>query len=404
MFFFTTFYILHILVTFDTQPHEILTRNKKEENCSMRDEKHSPVKVDLQPDDIMSKKKHIHIYQCNTGDILAEDLYDDHGFLIITKNTVINEYILKRMETFRIRYLSVYEQRKAEQAEKEDKSEFSLKEFKKDYKKNLNVVKQVLGDLAAGKKLDYEKIECVSNSIYSKIGDIGSIVKCMNEVKNMDEYTYTHSINVSVYALLIARWLGLSEEETRNVVTTGILHDIGKSRLAGDILNKKGPLLPEEFEQIKNHTDIGYHLAEDIPQLTEEIREGILMHHEREDGKGYPFGIKGDKINRYAKIISVADVYDALTSERAYKKRITPFDTFRELVRIGYGHFDTKVMMTFLSNISCYYIGATVKINNGEIGKVIFVAPQSISTPIVSVNGKYIDLSQDKRYKIVEML
>lgn len=265
-------------------------------------------------------------------------------------------------------------------------------------------MRKILGDLAAGRKLAYEKIEYISNSIYSKINSISNIVKCMNEIKNVDEYTYTHSINVSVYALLIAKWLGLSEAETRNVVTTSILHDIGKSRISGDILNKKGPLLSEEFEQIKSHVNIGYYLSEHIPQITDDIREGILMHHEREDGKGYPFGIKGDNINRYAKIISVADVYDALTSERIYKKRITPFDTFRELVKIGFGHFDTKVLMTFLSNIASYYIGSTVKMSNGETGKVIFVAPQSISTPIVSINGKYIDLSQNRQLKIVEML
>ena len=347
------------------------------------------------------KKKYVHIYQCKQGNVLADDVYDDCGILIVSKDVVINEHTINRLKTFGVRQLSVYELQNVENTEEGGSS---LEEFKKDYRKDLNVMKQVLGDLAAGRKLDYEKVEYISNSIYSKINSISNIVECMNEVKNMDEYTYAHSINVSVYALLMAKWLHLPEEETRSIVITGILHDIGKSRISGDILNKKGPLLPEEYEQMKHHSDIGYHLSKDIPHLTDEIREGILMHHEREDGKGYPSGIRGDNINRYAKIISVADVYDALTSERVYKKRITPFDTFGELIRIGYGYFDTKVLMTFLSNISCYYIGTIVKMNNGETGKVIFVAPQSISMPIVSVNGEYIDLSQNRQLKIVEMM
>lgn len=362
------------------------------------------------------KKRYVHIYQCKHGDILADDVYDDCGILIESKDTEINEHVIKRLKTFRIRQLSVYELQNTENTENieniknienienTENGGVSLDEFKKDYRKDLNIMKQVLGDLAAGRTPDYEKVECISNSIYSKINSISNIVECMNEVKNMDEYTYTHCINVSMYALLIAKWLNLSEAETRNVVTTGILHDIGKSRISSDILNKKGTLLPEEYERIKRHADIGYHISKDIPHLTDEIREGILMHHEREDGKGYPSGIKGDNINRYAKIISVVDVYDALTSQRVYKKRITPFDTFSELIRIGYGYFDTKVLMTFLSNISCYYIGTIVKMNNGETGKVIFVAPQSITMPIVSVNGKYIDLSQDRQFKIVEMM
>ncbi|NSW91779.1 MAG: HD-GYP domain-containing protein [Firmicutes bacterium] len=357
----------------------------------MRDEEHLPVK----------RKKYVHLYQCRPGDILADDLYNDHGILIVSKGTVINEYIIKRLEAFRVRQLSVYEPKDRKKGEK---NVLFIKKFKRDYKENLDIIKQVLNDLVSGKKLDYEKIEYISNFVYSQISNISYILECMNEIKNVSEYTYTHSINVSVYALLIARWLGLSEEETKSVVTTGILHDIGKSRIPVDILNKKGPLLPEEYEQIKNHTAIGCELTENIPQITNDIREGIYMHHEREDGKGYPLGIKGDRINRYSKIISVADVYDALTSERIYKKRITPFDTFREFLRIGYGYFDTKVMITFLSNVSSYYIGSKVKMNNGKTGEVVFISPQSISTPIVSVDGMYIDLSQNKQYKIVEMV
>jgi len=361
-------------------------------------------------------RKYIHIYQCKPGDILADDIYDECGMLIVSKDDVINEQVIMRLGIFRIRQLCVCDMQNEESTENVknigsiknvdsiDRGESSLSEFKKGYSKDLNVMKQVFGDLAAGRKLDYGKIQCVSNSIYSKINNTCNIVECMTEVKNIDEYIYTHSINVSMYALLLAKWLNLTEEETKDVVTSSILHDIGKSKIAGDILNKKGLLLPAEYEQIKRHAEIGYHISKDIPQLSDEIREGILMHHEREDGKGYPSGIKGDKINRYAKIISVADVYDALTSARVYKKRITPFDTFRELISIGYGYFDTKVLITFLSNISCYYIGSIVKMNSGETGKVVFIAPQNISKPIVSVNGEYIDLSENKQFEIVEML
>jgi putative nucleotidyltransferase with HDIG domain len=351
----------------------------------------------------VKKRKYIHIYQCKQGDVLADDVYDDYGILIISKNAKVDENVIKKLESFQVRQLLVYDRSETERPEKPAKGS-SIKEFKKDYRKNLNTIKQVLNDLASGKKLCYEKVEQISSSIYSKIANISSIIECINEVRHMDEYTYTHSINVSVYALLIARWLDMPEKEVRDIVTAGILHDIGKSRIPSSILNKKGTLLPEEFEQMKTHTVIGYKISKDIPQLTYKIREGILMHHEREDGNGYPKGIKGNNISMYAKIISVADVYDALTSERVYKKRITPFDTFRELERIGYGHFDTKVMMTFLSNISSYYIGSTVKMNTGEIGKVIFTPIQSISTPVVFINGRYVDLSKNKELKIVEML
>ena len=111
------------------------------------------------------KKKYIHIYQCKPGDILADDLYDDCGILIVLKDVVINEHVIKMVKTFRIRQLSVYELQNVENSEKGGSS---LDEFKKDYQKDLNVMKQVLGDLAAGRKPDYEKVECISNSICSK--------------------------------------------------------------------------------------------------------------------------------------------------------------------------------------------------------------------------------------------
>jgi putative nucleotidyltransferase with HDIG domain len=349
----------------------------------------------------MAKKKFIHIYQCKPGYKLAEDVYDDYGIFILSKDTIIDSHVIKRLKSFRIRQLSVYELQKEENGNNDGSH---LEQFKKDYRKDLNNMKHLLDDLAAGRKLDYERVEYISKSIYSKVSNTSDIIECMNEVKNIDEYTYTHSINVSVYGLLIARWLGLPESKVQNVVITGILHDIGKTKIPGFILNKPGPLQEQEYNQIKNHSRIGYELSMDIPQITDEIREGILMHHEREDGSGYPLRVKGEKINPYAKIISVADVYDALTSERVYKKRIPPFDTFGEFIRIGYGYFDTKVLMTFLSNISCYYIGSKVKLNNGETGEVVFVQRYSISTPIVSVNGKCIDLSENRQLKIVEML
>jgi len=349
------------------------------------------------------KKKHIYIYQCKPGDVLADDVLDDSGLLIIPKDVKIDGNIMKKLESFHIRHLCIYDPSETEAPEKPEKNS-AIKEFKKDYKKNVAAIKKVLNDLASGRKLRYEKIQEISGSIYSKIVSISSVIECMNEVRNMDEYTYTHSINVSIYAMLIARWLDMPEDEVRDIVTAGILHDIGKSRIPGAILNKKGPLLPEEFEKMKTHVAIGYNIAKGIPQLTDKIREAILMHHEREDGNGYPRGLKGEKIGMYAKIISVADVYDALTSERVYKKRFTPFDTFRELERIGYGHFDTRVMMTFLSNIFSYYIGSTVKMNTGEIGKVVFTPLQSISTPVVYVNGRFVDLSKNKKLKIVDML
>lgn len=347
------------------------------------------------------KKRYVNIFECLPGSVIAEDIYDSNGMLIISKKATATEYIINKLADFGIEHIAVYEP--SEVIESNIK-QTDLIEFRKNYKRNVDTIKQVLKDLASGKNIDQHKMNHLTESIYSEKKSNYHIIECINEVKNVDEYTYTHSINVSIYSMLISKWMNLSKKKVKDIVQAGLLHDIGKSRIPIEILNKKGPLLPNEFEQIKKHSVIGYNLTKHIPGLSEEIRKAILMHHEREDGNGYPFGIRGDKISLYAKIISVADVYDALTSERVYKRRITPFDTFREFEKIGYGYFDTKVMLTFLSNISNYYIGSKVRMNTGEIGEIVYVPPQCISKPIILIGDTHIDLSVDSRYSIVEMI
>lgn len=195
----------------------------------------------------------------------------------------------------------------------------------------------------------------------------------------------------------------MPKEQVKNVIIAGLLHDIGKSRIPENILNKEGQLLPDELEYMKKHTIIGYNMSKNIQGLKSSIRRAILMHHEREDGSGYPLGIKGPEIHIYAKIIAIADVFDDMTSEKLNKKGETPFNAFRQFRRIGLGQFDTSIMMTFLSNIANYYMGAKVRMNTGEIGDIVYLPPHSTSSPVVRIGDNYIDLSFDKAYEIVAM-
>ncbi len=145
-------------------------------------------------------------------------------------------------------------------------------------------------------------------------------------------------------------------------------------------------------------------MVKDLTWLDTDVKEAVLAHHEREDGSGYPYGLNAKDIHIYAKIVAIADVYDAMTSSTNYRHRSTPFDTFRELERIGIGNFDFKIMHTFLTNLAQHYVGSKVKLNTGEIGEIVFISPQSISTPIVKSGVRYYDLYHDKGHKIEEIL
>ncbi len=165
-----------------------------------------------------------------------------------------------------------------------------------------------------------------------------------------DQFTQGHSHKVSSYAVLIAEAIGLSKLEIEEIRLGAMLHDVGKVGIVESILNKNGPLNPEEWEEMKRHVEYGAKLLEPL-RGTESIREMVAHHHEFFDGSGYPEGLAGDEIPRGARIIAIADAYDTITSERTYKKARTPEEAFQELDRCGEAQFDPELVQTFISRL-----------------------------------------------------
>lgn len=340
-------------------------------------------------------KKRTDIIKCDDGDILAEDIINDLGGIIAAEFTVVNRDIKIKLFEMGVRDINIYKKNKKQQKDEE---------FKDRYWKDIGKVKEIFYELSCGKMLDMNKVNAISNSIFEQIKKTPYIMENLYKLQNKDEYVYRHSVNVAYYAMILGKWLNLTENQIKEVIQVGILHDIGKIKIPLKILNKKGKLLSEEYDFIKQHTIFGYDMANKINDLSEEIKQGILMHHERKNGTGYPKGIEGNQIHLYAKICSVVDVYDALISDRAYKKKITPFDAFETLKSMAYECFDTEIIITFLENIYNYYIGATVLTNTGDIGEVVHISSRSISRPIIKINSMYYDTSVCKNLKICNII
>ena len=191
----------------------------------------------------------------------------------------------------------------------------------------------------------------------------------------------------------------------KHLTYCGLLHDIGKSKIPADILTKPGKLTSKEIEEIRMHPVHGYKVLEKSTTINTEIAKGVLLHHEREDGSGYPFGLTGEKIPLFAKIIGIVDTFDAMTANRVYKNRATPFDVM-DMFRSEYlTKCDPGIMMTFMRHISSYYIGQRVRLTNGEIAEIVYINPIIVSKPILKTNHeKMIDLSIEQNIKIEEML
>lgn len=343
------------------------------------------------------QKKHIALRDCKQGDILAQSVLNNYGTAFVLENTCINSYIKDRLFDLGIDHIWIYESYSEKTKKLESKTP---EEFDKKYKEYILTQKELLQGLASGKKLDMNKISQVSQSIYNEINNTGFIINSLVQIKDSDEYTYTHSVNVSLYAMLVGKWMGLPPKDIKNLIQAGLLHDIGKSKVSFDILNKPSRLLPDEFEKMKMHTVYGYEILKPMDDIQESIKDAVLMHHEREDNSGYPTGSNGSEVNIYAKIIAITDVYDAMISDRVYKKGVSPFESFEMFNTEGLKKFDINILWPFLSNLSVNYIGTKVKLSSGQIGKVVYVPPTNIAKPIININSKYIDTANDNCYKI----
>lgn len=224
----------------------------------------------------------------------------------------------------------------------------------------------------------------------------------MKDLKTFDEYTYKHSVNVTVLSMIIGTSLKLSYKEMFNLGRAALLHDIGKMFVSKEILNKPGKLDTSEMEIMKNHSQFGYKYLKKRYGFSTLTYNGVLDHHEKYDGTGYPDGISADQINLLANVVSIADVYDALTSDRPYKKPMCPNDAFEYILGNADKMFRFDIVNIFSKVIVPYPEGTMVKLSNGDIAIVQGTPCDYPLRPIVKVikseekgkEGSIIDLGE----------
>jgi HD-GYP domain-containing protein (c-di-GMP phosphodiesterase class II) len=322
------------------------------------------------------------------GMILAKTLYDNAQRVLIGEGTrLLSEYIEKlRHRGFDGLYI-------------ED-----------DLSKDIQIEETISTELRqrAVKSLKECNIDAsldIAKAIVEQLSGASSISLDMMDLRDFDDYTYKHSVNVAVLSTVIGIGLGLKESDLVDLCAAGLLHDLGKLGIDSAIINKAGFLTQEEYDIIKSHSRLSYDLIKDKWNISAKTKVAVLEHHENEDGTGYPRGLFGREIHRYGKIVHVADVYDALTTKRPYKKPYSIAEAMEYLMGSCGRLFDKSVVEHFMNYVPIYPKGITICLSNGESAVVVENRHFRALRPIVRLfNGRTYDLFEDSALRSVTIL
>lgn len=248
----------------------------------------------------------------------------------------------------------------------------------------LNQMKKTLGGLSTVSNSNIFKIKKMVEQMIEEMLQNRDFVLTLSQMRSIDDYTYQHSVNVGVLSLMIGIDLDIDQETLKQLGIGAMLHDIGKTMISEDIIKKPSKLTQEEYIEVKKHTTYGYEILRQT-EVSEEAAQIALFHHEKYDGTGYNRGLKSNAIPFLARIVAVADVYDAMSNDRVYQKKASHDKVFREITHLGNIHFDAKIMHTFAKRLHIYPTGSGVILNTGLRGVVLTQNLLYPESPIIRV-------------------
>ncbi len=300
---------------------------------------------------------------------VGHNIYNSRGETLISHDVVLNKRYIDSLKRLGIPALYIID---------ESLPDFYIDDVitERSRVEAIKLVRNILqGQQAAKSRLDNALIngsrETISDIIEQLLDNPGLMVN-MIDIRSIDDYLFGHSVNVCVLSLITGISLGYDRGSLMNLGLGSLMHDMGKTLIPGHILNKPGPLSDDEFNVIKKHSEYGYSILTNNDSYIKKLSALIaLQHHERYNGEGYPKGLLGANIHEFSQIVGIADVFDAMTADRVYRKAHPPYEAFEMLAGSGDFFFDYKLVLAFLSNIAAYPAGTIVWLSSKEIAIVV---------------------------------
>lgn len=356
----------------------------------------------------MITRRLVRTRQLQPGMKIDQAVVDKSGRNLVQRGSILDNYVIDSL--LKMGVMMVYIQSGEETAGDIEKSispqaRKQIERLHTDDRSKVELSDSVKTRVAEGIQFIYSNTESkeladttnnIASNLMNAINSTDAIAVDISALKTSDEYTFKHSVDVATMSMVLAKQQGLSQKQIYEIGVAGLLHDIGKTKIPLDILNKPARLTDEEFAVMKQHPVFGYRMIKGRDEFSNEICMAVLQHHEKMNSKGYPVGFPSDKITQYARILTIADIYDALVTERPYKSAFSQREAV-EMIMSMTGELDITAMKSFLESMILYPVDSIVELSNGEKAKVVKNNPHYILRPtVVGIkSGRVYDLSMD---------
>ena len=320
----------------------------------------------------------INIEKLKGEEKLARNVYDEHGGMLLTAGTKVKDNYIEKLKLKG--YNTVYVEDEisggieADDILREKTRRQSREEIKVQFKNYID-----------HKDINIDKIMKCIDQIIDEILSTREIIFNINDIRTKDEYTYAHSVNVCVLAVTVGAHLDINMARLKELAVGSILHDLGKIFIPNEIINKPGRLTDAEFDLMKKHPKLGYDILNQKPQITPISKNIVLMHHEKMNGTGYPLGVEYAQIHKLTRLVTVCDMYDAMTSDRSYRKAMKAYEVIEYLTHLSVSELDREMVDAFKRFIAPYPSGVIARLNNGCKAIVSEQNKDMLTRPVVRV-------------------